>query len=557
MAGRKKGISFIATLLMMGIIPVVLVAVTLNVYSIVTLRKELESGIFDKLKVAAYNLESYYEWDIVNGDEHMPAYEHDYVDSLQSQDIELTLFMGDTRYITSLLKEDGNRNEGSQANADIARLVLGGSDYTDDNTVIDKKQYYVYYTPLHGENNAIVGMAFAGTPTADVNKVIKGMMAQSIVVAVILAIVFVAIIAWLALRIKAGMEASMEALQKLEKGDLSKSPYHSCAVTEIEDIMSASMSIQNSLSTAIANVKDTAVELGETVGEVEGLSVNSADGASQIATAVGELSTAAQSMAQNVQDANGVVIDMGDAITNISNSTRSLSIASDDMKEANIKALQKMQTLMESSRTSGELVHGIADQVNRTNESIDKINNAIELILEIASQTNLLALNASIEAARAGDAGRGFAVVATEIQKLAEQSSNSANTIRQISEEIVSMSEKSVSMTEEVYQAIVKEQEYVRETSENITTLSEGVNHVIEEVKGISEQADHLDSAKEDVLSNISDLSAISEENAASSEEVNASVDTIVVAIDGTKDRSVQMREMSEKLAEMVNYFKL
>ena len=557
MEHKKKGISFIATLLMMGIIPVALVATILNVYSITKLRSELETGVFDKLKVAAYNLESYYEWDIVNGEEHIPAYEHDYVDSLLSQDIELTLFMGDTRYITSLLKDDGDRNEGSTANPDIARLVLGGSDFTDDDTVISNKKYYVYYTPLHGENNAIVGMAFAGTPKADVDKVISGMMLQAIFLAVIIAVIFGVVIAVLAFRIKKGMEASMNALHKLEKGDLSSSPYRPCAVTEIEGIMTASMAIQKSLSDAIANVKDTAVELGETVGEVEGLSVNSADGASQIATAVGELSTAAQSMAQNVQDANGVVIDMGDAITNISNSTKALSIASDDMKEANAKALQKMQTLMESSRTSGELVRGIAEQVNKTNESIDKINNAIELILEIASQTNLLALNASIEAARAGDAGRGFAVVATEIQKLAEQSSNSANTIRQISEEIVSMSEKSVSMTEDVYQAIVKEQEYVKETSENITTLSQGVNNVIEEVRGISQQADHLDGAKEDVLSNISDLSAISEENAASSQEVNASVDTIVVAIDGTKDRSVQMREMSEKLAELVNYFKL
>ena len=60
-------------------------------------------------------------------------------------------------------------------------------------------------------------------------------------------------------------------------------------------------------------------------------------------------------------------------------------------------------------------------QTNQTNESVQKINKATELISSIAEETNLLSLNASIEAARAGESGRGFAVVAAQIQKLAEQ----------------------------------------------------------------------------------------------------------------------------------------
>ena len=187
----------------------------------------------------------------------------------------------------------------------------------------------------------------------------------------------------------------------------------------------------------------------------------------------------------------------------------------------------------------------------------EKVNDAIELILEIADQTNLLSLNAAIEAARAGELGRGFAVVASEIQSLADQSANSANIIRRISEEMMTMSEKSVSMTEEVYQAIIKEQQYVQEASDHISSLSTGVTKVIDEVEGINVQAENLNSAKSDVLNNISDLSAISEENAASSQMVNVSVESIVEAIKGTKDKSGEMREMSDELTKMVQYFKL
>lgn len=63
---------------------------------------------------------------------------------------------------------------------------------------------------------------------------------------------------------------------------------------------------------------------------------------------------------------------------------------------------------------------------------IEKTNNILKFVSEVAASSNLLGLNAAIEAARAGENGRGFAVVAEEIRKMAVNSAQSASEIRKI-----------------------------------------------------------------------------------------------------------------------------
>ena len=63
-----------------------------------------------------------------------------------------------------------------------------------------------------------------------------------------------------------------------------------------------------------------------------------------------------------------------------------------------------------------------------------------------------MALNASIEAARAGEAGRGFAVVADEIIQLADNSTQTANQIQEISAFVIGSTEELVKNAESMLQ---------------------------------------------------------------------------------------------------------
>lgn len=70
---------------------------------------------------------------------------------------------------------------------------------------------------------------------------------------------------------------------------------------------------------------------------------------------------------------------------------------------------------------------GVRDVIEQINEDLQRYGAANR---QVVMQTKLLALNAVIEAARAGEAGKSFAVVANEVQRLAAQAAQTAETFQ-------------------------------------------------------------------------------------------------------------------------------
>ena len=162
---------------------------------------------------------------------------------------------------------------------------------------------------------------------------------------------------------------------------------------------------------------------------------------------------------------------------------------------------------------------------------IEKINGLTAQILSISQQTNLLALNASIEAARAGESGRGFAVVAEEIRVLADNSRETANSIQQISADVISavdeladdakellafMKEQILpdyAMLEETGDQYVKDSDTVDDMMGEITAVAEGMRKIMESTaSAMTDIAETVHESAEGITNVVQNTTELTEE---------------------------------------------
>lgn len=271
--------------------------------------------------------------------------------------------------------------------------------------------------------------------------------------------------------------------------------------------------------------------------------------------AVEEIATASTSQAQETSTASAHIVDIGNAIESNSSSVEALE---ESIKKMNTLATESADVLAELARineSTSETIRAVTEQTDRTNQSAEKINEAVVAIEDIASQTNMLSLNASIEAARAGESGRGFAVVAEQIRKLAEDSANSAEQIEAIVRELIANASDGVEKMHDLSNASQVQAERLEKTTKSFSDLQREMEEVSVDSKQIFEQTGSINDLKNGVSGVIEQLAAIAEENAASTQETSASMFTLAENIDRCKEETSVLSDLSEQLNKQTSRF--
>ncbi|MBO5228075.1 MAG: cache domain-containing protein, partial [Lachnospiraceae bacterium] len=475
-------------------------------------------------------------------------------------DVDVTVFIGDTRRATSLIDESGARMVGTQADPKIAEAVFkNGNTYTAQDVKIHGDEFFVIYKPLKQVGSSeIIGMVFAGIDDSEVEALYKSILTSNLTFLIIIVIASMVVGVLFSVFMVKAIKGVVANLDKLADGQMSTKVGDKLAARgdEVGNIARAVRSLITNISSAILNVLRTSKELDNCSEDFYNSFTAITDTIGGIDIAVNDIAKGATSQAGEAQKVNEDVVNMGGAIDTTATNVGALKDSTELMNKINETVGETLTSLVQITEETQNSIAEIKTQTDVTNESAVKIREATSLIAEISSQTNLLSLNASIEAARAGEHGRGFTVVAEEIRVLADQSREATERIGAIVDNLIANSDASVETMYKVMNVINEQGMKLNDTQESFSKLNEEIGQVGNAVDNIATEVDNLNNYKFAVMEGVESLAAISEEYAASTEETSASMLQLRQYVENCMEMTKQMRDMSGELAEVSNNFK-
>lgn len=486
---------------------------------------------------------------------------YELIDKLkQERDVELSIFYGDTRVLTTLKDSSGKREINKKMSKEIYDIIQRGESYFTDDLELFGVLYSGCYVPLYQPNSdKIVGSIFCGRSQAEVNAAVHSTIVSMALPMMGVFIVAIVIGMFVITRIAKHLDGAVDYLGTLSKGALNLTVKKDLVVRkdEVGDIARAIQRLVESMRDIITNITTSSQALQGFSEEFSASFDRIAESINNVNIAVDEIANGSSSQAAETMSASQKVTQMGTALDETTANVETLGSSSVKMREYNKTAAKNLDELSAISETTKSSVLLVQNQTNQTNDSAQEIREATELITDIANQTNLLSLNASIEAARAGENGRGFAVVADEIRNLSEQSRESAERIVEIVNTLIANSNTSVTTMNEVAENIRTQNNKIEETGEMFRSLNEEIAEVTEAIEKIRKQTEALDVQKKEVLDIVDGLAAIAEQNAAGTEETSASMAEFHEIIDSCHEATEELTKLAQNLADHTERFTL
>ncbi|SHH26611.1 methyl-accepting chemotaxis protein [Tepidibacter thalassicus] len=307
----------------------------------------------------------------------------------------------------------------------------------------------------------------------------------------------------------------------------------------------------------LSDAKDVSEEVMDAATNLAATSEEASASAEEISRTVEEIANGANNQAEDAEKGAKIACDLDAKFDNLARNSKNMLKNANRIMEINTLGVSVVKELKEKTNLNNNSIDKIESAVNQLSEKSSYIEGILGTIKSIAEQTNLLALNASIEAARAGEAGRGFAVVADEIRKLAEGSSDATNEIKEILDAIQEESKNTVDIMKEVKEVSLNQTKSVEDVNTAFEKISNSIANITTNIEEVNEYIHNITSDKDLIVHFIENISAVSQETAASSEEVTASVQQQSMTVEEVAKNAEKLNELSLKLNYQIEKFKM
>ena len=339
----------------------------------------------------------------------------------------------------------------------------------------------------------------------------------------------VLIIIFLSLSITGPLKIGVHAADRIASGDLTINLSADKRQDEVGLLIQSLSKMVDNLREQIRGILDAVNVLASANSQITVTIAELASSSQETATSVSETTTTMEEVKQTAKQMS----HNATVVSETAQGTAQLSELGKKSVEDTISVMGKIK----------EQVDFVANNIVKLSEQSQAIGAIISSVNDLSNQSNLLAVNASIEAAKAGEQGKGFAVVAQEVRSLAEQSKEATNQVRTILNDIQKAISGAVMATEQSAKAVEAGMNQSQTAGDSIGKMTEGI------MKSVQTAIQITASTNEQV--------AGIEQVASAMENIKKATEQIVSGVRQSEESSKNLNELSLKLKQMVERYKV